>query len=1370
MIVSVTPLGSTNGDAAGAAADVINYLQGRCPDRAGRDPGPEPDLPAHDETSDAVGYYADAMASPGIWMGTGFTGVRPEGIIDPEHLRSVLLAENPLTGEQLLGAAGSSRRAHAGEVLAGVRGPDEDVLTIPAAAEAIGVNPTYLRRIAAATHKARALQAAETAAGREAPPLRESYLDATRQGRGQWQVTKGELRRFVAERNKPAVVIGYDLTFSVPKSVSLLWATANPAEQVAIEAAVTESVRAGIAYLEANAAHVRVSVPNAAGDGRHMERQAATGLLAAAYLHDTSRALDPQLHFHVVAANMAEGPDGKLRALDGRSLFMHAKTAGYLAGAELRHRLSQDLGVTWEKAVRGLADVEGVPREAILEMSRRSREMDEHIAGMDKHQPTSAHGRQIAAYDTRAAKEAPVDPDSLRPSWEQRLDAVGFDRAAIDACYGRQQGPALVTAQDREDLFRLMHGADGVTEHSSTFDRRDVLQFVAQWSPDRLSIGEIEDLADAWLAGPEIVRLDVDRHDARTGDAIRREDGRVVPAIALDDLYTTPTMLAIEEAITAGYEAGRHAGVGRVDAELVDQTLARWPHLGQDQVDMVRAITTSGQRIQLVRGDAGAGKTTAMESAARAWEAAGYQVLGFAVQGTAAEIVADKVKVPSATLESLLSRVETGDTSIGPRTILLGDEASTVANRDFYRLIRAADQTGCIVRLAGDPRQHTAVAAGGAWRSLLDRYPDEVPAVTKVYRQKGEEMADVREALELIRNDDIPAGIDILQRHGRIVEHPSRESFYDAIVNDWYADRLRRRHDPSLNASSAMTDFHRERRDINALARELLKADGTLQGPTLHAGELEFQRGDEVIALEQDRNLRPAGAHRRRDYVHTGERGVVVDVRLPTNTHPGSLVVDFDRRGEVDVPMEYLTRRLERGIHGALAHSYVVTTHSAEGDTYNAAHPGHTYTTDPKAFYTAITRAEYELRGHLFSPAHEQAVEHPRLPRMDKEAETMATFTRNMASGREELLASEIDPNAARVAALRSAHSLPELDRLAVSTSPEAPLAGAARRQTEQAIAVDARLHPPADLLTRIGPRPERGAAREPWDDAVGRVAVYRARHSPTPVADGPYVAWALGPVPAHPAHQAAYQEAGKALLVAEQAALARRPTADLARERAELRVALQPPTEAARQAAATARAAAAARAAEAATTERQAQRARDAALHPTLRRPNPARIRAAEETLDHASAQRLAHEAAVRVADQRVRAFEPDAVATVQLPLRQRLERIDGAIATKVRDAVATPAPYLSTALGVPPRDITQRGRWNEAARQIETWRHAELGLGPADGALGPDGLSAALGPVPTDPAQALRRDLLIKQLPIEFQPQRTVERALEGPALSLD
>jgi conjugative relaxase-like TrwC/TraI family protein len=1370
VIVSVTTLGSQTGDAADAAAKVVKYLEGHGPAKQGRDPGPSPDLPVVDGSSDILGYYTDALASPGIWMGRGLTGVRMEGLVDPDHLHRVLVGQNPHTGDQLVTGNGSAQRAHADTVAAALRGRDDDVLSLAEAADALGVSSSYLRAQAAATRKARAVQLRQQAAGRDLTPLPKSYLDAAQaEKHSHWQVTRAELRRFAAEREAPPVVVGYDLTFSVPKSVSILWATATPAQQVAIEAAVTQSVRVGMGYLEERGAHVRVSVPT--DHGPRLERQSASGLVAAAYLHDTSRALDPQLHFHVVAANMAEGSDGRIRTLDGRSFFMHAKTAGYLAGAELRHRLSMELGLAWDPVHRGVADVDGVSRRAITEMSQRSRQMDEHIEAMVEHQPTTARGRQIAAYDTRAPKDSAVDPDSLRPSWESRLADVGFDRHAIDACYGRQRGPQLVTDEDRRELFALMGSAEGLTEFASTFDRRDALQFVAEWAGDRLGAEEIAELADTWLTMPDIVRLEPEQRDSRTGDVIRRQDGRSVAAVEGEALYTTRHMLAIEGQIVGAYERARGTNVGVVPTETVDKWLARRGHLGDDQVEMVRSITSSGQRIQLVYGPAGAGKTTALEAAARAWESAGYQVIGAAVQGTASEIVGDKATIDNATVASILWRIAGGDTSFGPKMVVLVDECSALGNRDFAHLAYQSERLGFLLRLVGDPAQHTAVAAGGAWRHLLSAYPEDRAQLDYVRRQKGAEMEDVRLALADWREGNIDAAIHRLDRSGRVHIADNRDDLFTAVVADWYGDRQRRIADPELEGSSMTTERHRDRRELNARARAMLVADGTLHGPVLQAGELQFQAGDEVIALQQDRDLKPDGARRRGEFVHTAEQGVVVAVNLPERRDPGSVVVDFARRGQVVVPMEYLTRRLDSGVVGALAHSYALTSHAAQGNTYDAARPIATDASSAKGVYVGATRGEHDLRLYvvLERDLDPSPTEHPEMPRLDDVTCTLAAVTAQISSDRDELLATEIDPLAAEVAALRASHSLSQLDQMAASGSLAAPLAQRAVRHEEDAIAARARLDPPREMLTRLGPRPGPGPTRDAWDDAVGHVALYRTRHPVTPVANGAFVSWALGSVPDDAALHPAYIEAGGAILRAEQATLDQRSPARLAEERAHLRSAMAPPS--------------AQRLTQALAVQRDAERdytdaddrcsAAEAgqrlAQRGLLRRPSAKRVEAATDEASAAVAARTAAADTLRQATARVDALAPDALAEARLPLEQRMARIDRAIAAHVEEAVATPAPYLSTALGPRPTDSTQRERWNAAASRIETWRHAELGLAPADGPLAAEGLAAAIGAPPTDPALALRQDLAVRELPVEFRPTRTLERAIEGPVLSI-
>ncbi|MDQ6948320.1 MAG: relaxase domain-containing protein, partial [Actinomycetota bacterium] len=183
MIVSVTTLGSRSGDAAGAAATVVKYLEGQGRAPHGRDPGPSPDLPTVVPGAGLVGYYADSMAAPGIWMGQGLAGVHMVGLADSDQLERVLLGQNPHTGEQLVNACGSAQRAHPDAVRVALAGPDDELLSLAQAAEALGVGSSYLRQQVLATQRVRARQARQAAAGEELSPLPASYLDATQDRR-----------------------------------------------------------------------------------------------------------------------------------------------------------------------------------------------------------------------------------------------------------------------------------------------------------------------------------------------------------------------------------------------------------------------------------------------------------------------------------------------------------------------------------------------------------------------------------------------------------------------------------------------------------------------------------------------------------------------------------------------------------------------------------------------------------------------------------------------------------------------------------------------------------------------------------------------------------------------------------------------------------------------------------------------------------------------------------------------------------------------------------------------------------------------------------------------------------------------------------
>jgi len=158
------------------------------------------------------------------------------------------------------------------------------------------------------------------------------------------------------EEKKLAPVAGFDLVFSTPKSVSLLHALGDGETREGIAEAHRSAWQAALAYLEEEAC-----VTRRGKDGVIRER--GGGFVAAAYQHRTSRAQDPHLHTHVIVANMTRSPsDGESRALDGEALLKtYRLAAGYLYEAHLRFELSTRLGLEWEEADKGWAELKGVP-------------------------------------------------------------------------------------------------------------------------------------------------------------------------------------------------------------------------------------------------------------------------------------------------------------------------------------------------------------------------------------------------------------------------------------------------------------------------------------------------------------------------------------------------------------------------------------------------------------------------------------------------------------------------------------------------------------------------------------------------------------------------------------------------------------------------------------------------------------------------------------------------------------------------------------------------------------------------------------------------------------------------------------------------
>ncbi len=426
----------------------------------------------------------------------------------------------------------------------------------------------------------------------------------------------------LASRSGNVSTAAIDMTFSAPKSVSVLFAIGDEQLSRALVEAHEEAVDAALAYIEGEACRVRrghngTVAEREAGDPRGWERarsEPAGGFVAAAYRHRMSRAQDPQLHTHVVAANMAQGADRRWTALDARHIYEHAKAGGSVYQAHLRQAVSERVPwAVWGPVRNGMAELEQVPAEVVQEFSTRRRRILERerelvAAGM----AVGDAGRERIAFDTRETKQN-VDELDWRTSVRARAAEHGLGQAELDRL-ADLPSRSLPDPIGELDLAERLFSAGGLTATANTFGERDVVIAVAAAHGQGARAGEVVDVARRLLESPELVAI--------PGGAPGR--------------FTTRELLEAERGIvTAAVDGnGRNvAVVGEVEALMALSGGERL--LSGEQERVVLAVVSSGNRVDTVEALAGTGKTTSAAALRAVYERAGYRVLGAAPTGRA---------------------------------------------------------------------------------------------------------------------------------------------------------------------------------------------------------------------------------------------------------------------------------------------------------------------------------------------------------------------------------------------------------------------------------------------------------------------------------------------------------------------------------------------------------------------------------------------------------------------------------------------------------------------------------------------------------------------------------------------------------------
>lgn len=667
-----------------------------------------------------------------------------------------------------------------------------------------------------------------------------------------------------------APVAGYDLVFSCPKSVSLLHAlTGDESVRRAISDAHEASWQAALSYLESEACIVR------RGRGGQVKEHGG-GFVAAAFRHRTSRAQDPHLHTHVIVANLARSSDGKWRALDGEAILRtYRLAAGYLYEANLRGELSRSLGVRWSEPVKGMAEIEGVPTEALRAFSTRRQSLLEHMEVLGT---SGFAASRVAALATRERKER-VDLPDLRETWLDRAGEIGLGADELRGLLDREP-----TREQELPTFT----ADDLTANQATITTPEIVRAVAGAARDGASMETVLADVERIVHGAEVTQVG---DDATPGRPAR---------------FTTASLLDLErEALDIGLN-GREAGAPRACIANVMSALADAPvRLSEEQRALVATAAMSSDQVVCVVGVAGAGKTTALCVLGDALERSDVPVLGAAPSGRAADELREATGIPARTLHSLLGEAHRSG-GLPRGCVLVIDEAGMAETRVLAPVLRLVEEADGKVILVGDPAQLPAVGAGGLYATLRD----QLGAVRLTENRRQHEPAE-RDALSQLRDGDAEGYLGHAAREDRLLVADDATQAKERLLADWWSAARQ----GNLREVVMLAHRRADVAELNDGARALLLRAGALGEQEVVAGERAFRSGERVICRQNDSALGVCNGTRAS--VHA------IDPVL------GILTLRLDGGPIRQVPARYAAEHLE--------HGYALTGHAAQGASVERA-------------------------------------------------------------------------------------------------------------------------------------------------------------------------------------------------------------------------------------------------------------------------------------------------------------------------------------------------------------------------------------------------------------------------------------------------
>lgn len=517
---------------------------------------------------------------------------------------------------------------------------------------------------------------------------------------------------------------GYDINFHCPKSVSVVHVLSK--DDHIIEA-FRQSVSETMTDIEADSkARIRKG-------GKYADRNTGE-LLWVDFTHQTARPVkdfepDPHLHAHCYVFNATwDKTEGRVKA----GKFKDIKRDMPYYEAIFHKRLSDKLiglGYNIRRTAKSF-EIDGVPEKMIDLFSKRTNE----IGQIAKEKGiTDAKSLDALGALTRSKKQKGFTMAELKSEWRQQinaLDDIGNSETGKNAIRFGQQKERRDLSADKCLDYALSHSF----ERASVMPTRRLLETAFRHSLGASSV-TVEHIAQRLKNNAEVIQI-TDRGQA---------------------LSTTKDVLKEEQRMVTLAKLGQGKLQPLYDYEPVLD-------LNGQQAAAVKHILTTPDRVSIVRGAAGTGKTTLMREAVEKIEAKGKTVTVVAPTSSASRgVLRDEGFTNAETVASFLNNRQLQD-SVKDQ-VLWVDEAGLLGTKDMSDLLEIATKQNARLILGGDTKQHASVVRGDALRILNTVGDIKSAEISKIYRQKN---YAYRTAIEDLSKGEVLEGFKKLDAIGSI--------------------------------------------------------------------------------------------------------------------------------------------------------------------------------------------------------------------------------------------------------------------------------------------------------------------------------------------------------------------------------------------------------------------------------------------------------------------------------------------------------------------------------------------------------------------------------------------------------------------------